>query len=119
MSTIQIVLIVSIAVAALGLIIELSSGRRNRFLQNDSGNRPSVIHRNFHLTGKFNYKFGLIRYQCFCLGPFIFVPVCCFSCDKHHPKSIMSAQKMKFLEIFALYSRWGWIIAIIALLCMI
>ena len=116
MNTVQIIITASITIAILGFIIEMSSGRKKRTIQNDSGGKPTIIHRNCHLVGKFSYKAGLIRYQCFCIGPLVLMPLGCYLCDKKKEKKILSSQKMYFSELFALYSRWGWIVAFFTIL---
>lgn len=119
MSTAYIVIAISITLAALGLIIELSSNRRVRKYGPDCGKRPSFVHRNLKLIGNFNYKGGKIYYHCLCMGPFPFVPMGCYVSTSRKGADIKSSQKSKVLEIFALYSRWGWLVAFVSIIFLV
>lgn len=66
--------------------------------------------------GGFKYKVGTFYYQCLCLGPFIFAPLGCYVSNSRNIKDIISAQKGNIWEICALYFRWGWIVALVAVL---
>ena len=82
----------------------------------DSGKRPITTHRNLRLLGRFDYKTGKIFYQCFCLGPLPLAPIGCYQSDTSHVRDIKSSQKGNACEVLALYLRWGWVVAFIALL---
>ena len=114
MTTAQIILIVSLVVASLGLIIELTSNRRKRAWVKDLGNRPETWYKNLRLMGGFKYKAGTIYYQCLCLGPFVFAPLECYVSNSRDIKDIISVQNGNVWEICALYFRWGWLVALVA-----
>ena len=111
-----IILLVSIALAISGLMIELLSKSRARRIIPDSGRRPYTSHRNLRVLGHFKYKPGSISYQCFCLGPLPIAPIGCYLCDSGANHAIVSAQKSVILEVCSLYLRWGWVVAFVALL---
>lgn len=119
MSTIYIAIVISITLAALGLIIELSSNRRVREYGPDCGKRPSFVHRNFKLMGDFNYRSGRVYYHCLCIGPFPFAPMGCYVSTSRKGADIQSSQKSKALEVFALYSRWGWLVTFVSIIRLI
>lgn len=118
MTTSQIILTVSLVVAALGVIIEQTSNRRRRAFVNDYGNRPRACYKNLRLMGGFKYKAGTVYYYCLCLGPFVFAPLGCYESPSKRTCDISSAQKGDAWEICALYFRWGWIVALVVLLNM-
>ncbi len=115
----EIVLVISAAVAILGIILELSTRIRSRNLIDDTDKRPPFFHRNLRLVGRFKYKNGLIRYHCFCLGPFIFAPMGCYMCSNDNRKDVRSSQRWEITEVIALYLRWGWVSFSVSLLCLL
>jgi len=119
MSAVYVVIIISITLAALGVMIELSSNRRVRKNDLDGGKRPFFMHRNLRLMGNFRYRNGKVYYHCLSLGPFPFAPIGCYVSESRNSSDIQSSQKGQFLEIFALYSRWGWIVALVAVATLI
>lgn len=68
--------------------------------------------------GGFKYKAGTVYYHCLCLGPFVFVPLGCYESSSKRTRDISSALKGDVWEICALYSRWGWLVALVVLLNM-
>lgn len=118
MTSSQIILTVSLVAAALGLIIELTSNRRKRAFGNDLCNRPQACYRNLRLMGGFKYKAGTVYHHCLCLGPFVFVSLGCYESSSKRTRDISSALKGDVWEICALYSRWGWLVALVVLLNM-
>ena len=116
MTTPELVLIVSSILAIFGLLYESMSKMRVRSMGPDSGKRPVTTHRNLRLLGRFGYKSGRIYYQCFCLGPLPFAPIGCYQSETSQVRDITSSQKGNACEVLALYLRWGWVVAIIALL---
>ncbi len=118
MTTSQIILIASLVVAALGLIIELTSNRRERTFVRDLGKRPQACYKNLRLMGRFKYKGGTIYYYCLCIGPLIIAPLGCYVSSSKKAGDVSSAQKNNVWEICALYSRWGWLVALVVLLKM-
>ena len=119
MQTVHLILIISLALAVIGLIIELSSALRERKTITDQGGRPVMMHRNLRLMGKFIFRNGQIFYHCFCLGPFPIFPIGCYNSKSNKAADIVSKQRGNFIEVLALYFRWGWLVAVISLLLMV
>ena len=115
----EIVLAISAVLVLLGIILELTTRIRNRNLIDDTEKMPPFFHRNLRLVGYFKYQNGLIRYHSFCLGPFIFAPIGCYLCSIDNREEVRSSQRWNFIEIFALYLRWGWVSFTVSLLCLL
>lgn len=111
-----ITLILSLAVAALGAVIKSTSILRLRSAKIQEENRkPSYIHRNLRLMGPFKYKNATVYYHSFCFGPLLILPIGCYLSDGTKLDNVKTSVKARLIEIFALYARWGWIIAAISL----
>jgi len=108
-----IVIVCFVVFAVIGLFFELSSNKRDRVMISDKGGRPYFVNRNLRLIGNFNYKTGKIFYHCFSIGPLPLFPIGCYLSKSKSPFEILSAQKFHPIELFALYARWGWPIAIV------
>lgn len=115
MNATTITLIVSLAIATLGTIIELSSRARTRSIDCQGNKKPSFIHKNLRLMGPFRYMNGKVYYHSFCFGPLPLFPIGCYLSEGVKPADVKSSVKTSILEIFALYARWGWVIAAVTI----
>ena len=110
-----ITLIVSLAIATLGAIIELSSRARTRRVEYLGNKKPSFIHKNLRLMGPFRYMNEEVYYHSFCFGPLPLLPIACYLSKGVKREDVKSYVKASMLEIFALYARWGWGIAAVTI----
>lgn len=119
MSATLIIIIVSVTVAFIGLIFEITSRSRNRHMLPNNGKKPAFVHRNLRLMGGFRYVNGIVFYHSYCLGPFPLVPIGCYVGGSAKSSDVTGSLKANAVEIIALYFRWGWLIAAIALLTLL
>lgn len=114
-----IILGISVALGLIGLAIERIPSLRPRGEASGKAGSVSFDHRNYRLIGGFNSRGSRIYYHSFCLGPLPLVPTGCYVSETCKASGVTRALNCNVMEIIALYLRWAWVVAFVALLAIV
>lgn len=117
--TLLLVFVFSLFIACLGVVFPVFCKNRKRRIIESDGNKPSIRHKNLRLIAGFEYQNGKVYYYGYCFGPLPFLLLGCYSSSGHKLSDVDGTQKADALEVAALYSRWGFVVAAFSFLILV